>query len=205
MTDEDFGIFDTGGTYSNTLSNLGAGNINYGVIDGGYDFLRGPGYKVGAFAGYFSFHQFMAALGCQSIAATLCAGAGAVPSSTLLITETNSWKALRIGLSGEAMLTDRVKLSTDIAYLPYVTDESLDNHVFKTRLFPGKADAGGGVQLEGIASYYLTAQFSVGVGGRYWAIWTENGSINNPDRTPNNWRAGAEQAGGFVQAAYKLW
>jgi hypothetical protein len=147
----------------------------------------------------------MTALGCQSIAGTLCTGSTAVPSSTSIITETDSWKALRVGLSGEAMLTDRVKLSTDIAYLPYITDDSLDNHVFRVRLFPGKADAGGGVQLEGIASYYLTPQFSVGVGGRYWAMWTENGSINNPDRTPNNLRAATEQAGGFVQAAYKLW
>jgi opacity protein-like surface antigen/outer membrane protease len=205
MTDEDFGIFKFGGMYSNTLSNLGTGSISYGVIDGGYDFLHGPGYKVGAFAGYFSFHQFMAALGCQSIAATQCAGVAAVPASTLLITEADSWKALRVGASGEAMMTDRIKLSADIAYLPVIVVDAVDEHIYNKQLFPAKANAGGGVQLEAIASYYLTPQFSIGVGGRYWAIWSENGSNNNPARTPTNWNGAAEQAGGFVQAAYKFW
>jgi opacity protein-like surface antigen len=59
MNDEDFIlpfapiVFE--GTYSNTLSPAVTGKIKYGAIDAGFDFLRGPGYKVGVFAGYFIF------------------------------------------------------------------------------------------------------------------------------------------------------
>src|SRR6266567_3357846 len=55
MNDEDFGVplpvlVPPGpgiiyAPYSNTVSGIVTGNISYGVIDGGYDLLRGPGYK----------------------------------------------------------------------------------------------------------------------------------------------------------------
>ena len=54
MNDEDFGIplLGTYAAYSNTLSTV-TGNINYGAVDAGVNILDAPGYKVGAFAGYF--------------------------------------------------------------------------------------------------------------------------------------------------------
>src|SRR5262249_40447189 len=67
QNDEDWGI---GGAiaYSNTLSNEGNGQLSYGTLDAGFSFLRGPGYKVGAFVGYNVFNQRTDTSGCVQIA-----------------------------------------------------------------------------------------------------------------------------------------
>jgi hypothetical protein len=121
MNDEDFGIILAAYVpYSNTISGNVIGNISYGVVDGGYDFLHGSTYKAGAFVGYTEFHQVMNAYGCVQIANpnSDCVGPAALPLSVLGITEDDTWKALRVGMSGEAMVTDRVKVTADVAYLP---------------------------------------------------------------------------------------
>jgi hypothetical protein len=59
-------------------------------------------------------------------------------------------------------------------------------------------------------SYYVTPQVTVGMGGRYWALWTNNGhasrTVDNgfpiPETPPQAFKAFAEQAGLFMQAAY---
>jgi opacity protein-like surface antigen len=130
MNDEDFGQapnlpFPPFIPYSNTIAGNVTGNMSHGVVDGGYDFLHGSTYKVGAFVGYTAFHQVMNAYGCVQIATpnfdcTGAPGAPIEPLSTLAITEDDTWQALRVGMSGEAMVTDRVNVSADVAYLPYV-------------------------------------------------------------------------------------
>jgi outer membrane protease len=228
MNDEDFGLppgrVYAGSPYipySNTLSSLVNGNIGYGVIDAGYDFLQGSNYKVGAFAGYFYMKQHMSAFGCMQIANqnSACGGNPAFPAfpnnGIPIITEDDTWNALRIGLAGEAKITDRFKLSGDAAYLPYVSFNGVDNHdLIPTAIvgetFPEWSHSGQGVQLEGLLSYYVTPTFSVGVGGRFWAMWTTNGEYTKsfpalPAGTPNQFfRGTAEQAGAFVQASYKF-
>ena len=58
MNDEDFGIplLGTYAAYSNTLSTV-TGTPIYAAVDAGVNFLDAPGYKVGAFAGYFYLNQ----------------------------------------------------------------------------------------------------------------------------------------------------
>ena len=120
MNDEDFGIPfgpspigaippDSFIPYSNTLSGNVKGNIGYGVVDAGYDFWKGSSFKAGPFVGYTQFHQDQNAYGCVQIANmnSDCAGASSVSSSTLGITENDTWQALRVELNGEAMVTDR--------------------------------------------------------------------------------------------------
>ena len=50
MNDEDWIIFAGFVPYSNTLSDPVKGNVGYETLDLGYDFFRGSGYKLGAFA-----------------------------------------------------------------------------------------------------------------------------------------------------------
>jgi hypothetical protein len=67
-------------------------------------------------------------------------------------------------------------VSGEAAYLPYVTFSRVDHHFFRNtgvlaEIFPESANSGRGVQLEGVASYYFTPQFSVGVGGpQSWQV-----------------------------------
>jgi opacity protein-like surface antigen/outer membrane protease len=221
MNDEDFFVTLGAGNelfpYSNTLSSTVTGTTSYGVIDAGFDFLRSPGYKLGVFAGYFYFHQNMSAFGCTPIAAINCTPP--VPTSgSPGITEDDKWSALRIGIAGETMLTENIKLSGEVAYLPWVKFTGVDDHFFGNlgmlaEEFPASGN-GQGVQLEALLSYYFTPQLSIGVGGRYWAMWTTSGTISctfdvtgncGPTPTPPQFfKAVVEQAGVIVQASYRF-
>jgi hypothetical protein len=215
MNDEDSILVLPGavGAYVNTLSPAVTGHISYGAIDAGYDFLRGAGYKVGAFAGYFAFNQAMNAFGCVAISSVNCSPNPVPTSGSPVITESDRWTAARIGLAAETMLTPRVKLSAEAAWLPSVWFNGVDNHfVGNTGVLAEIIPASGrgrGVQLEAVASYYLTRQWSVGLGARYWAMWTSpTGQLNftfpGPPTAFQNFRAQAEQVGAFVQTSYKF-
>jgi hypothetical protein len=103
------------------------------------------------------------------------------------------------------MLTDGLRLSGDVAYLPSVKFEGTDNHVLRNIISP-EWGRGRGVQLEAILSYSVTPSFSVGAGGRYWAMWTREaytafGGAPCPCQTlPSR----TERYGMFLQAAYRF-
>ena len=64
--------------------------------------------------------------------------------------------------------------------------------------------SGNGVQVEGILSYDVTQEFSVGVGGRYWAM-TAPGWVNYFSTGRQITQSfEVEQAAVFVQGSYKF-
>jgi opacity protein-like surface antigen len=214
MNDEDFGIPLVGyAAYSNTLSPGVDGSVRYGVVDAGFDFLRGARYKLGGFAGLFYFSPEMNASGCTPLANVNC-----IPPVPAIgdpaITELDRWRALRIGLAGEAMVADRFKLAGEVAYLPYATFDGVDQHFFGNSgvLASNNPETGNarGVQLEVLLSYYFSPNLSLGVGGRYWGMWTTSGQVTRtvdngvpiPTSSPQFFKANAEQVGAFIQAAY---
>jgi opacity protein-like surface antigen len=204
MNDEDWAVLGGTVAYSNTLSAPVGGDINYATLDLGYDFFRGPGYKLGAFVGYNYYKDDMSGYGCAQIANPLSDCISAIPGSVLVITEDDTWKSFRIGVNGEIMITDRLKLGADVAYLPYVEFNGTDDHVLRT-LTIQESGTGTGLQFESILSYLITEQFSVGVGGRYWAMWTTRNAIADFAGAPcpcQTQPAKTEQYGVFVQLDY---
>jgi opacity protein-like surface antigen len=206
LYDEDWVIF--GGTvpYSNTLSEPVKGTIDYATLDLGYDFFRGAGYKLGAFVGYNFYKENKSAYGCSQIANPLSDCVPAIPSSVLVISEDGVWKSARVGVSDEVMIADRFKLGADVAYLPYVTFNGTDDHVLRNLISP-ESGTGRGVQLEGILSYLVTDRFSLGFGGRYWAMWTTKDAITEFGGAPcpcQTLPAKTDRYGVFVQAAYRF-
>ena len=204
LNDEDF---PAGTAYSNTLSSA-SGQIGYATIDLGYNFLRAPGAKVGAFVGYNYYAQAINAYGCTQVAGSdICAPA---PASTLLgLTENDSFNSLRVGLSSEVMLTDRLKLTADAAYVPWVNFTGLDDHLLRQLLLPEASNNGNGVMLEAILGYDITNNWNVGIGGRYWA-WNMNTGTEtfNFLGTPPPFfvepaRFTSERYGMFAQSSYK--
>jgi hypothetical protein len=79
-------------------------------VDLGYDFFRGAGYKLGAFVGYNYFKENKSAYGCTQIANQLSDCVPSIDSSILVITENDKWNSLRVGVGGDIMVTNRVKL-----------------------------------------------------------------------------------------------
>ena len=115
LNDEDFPA-TPGSAYSNTVSS-NTGSIGYATIDLGYSLLRSPGAKFGPFVGYNYFTQHANGFGCTQIAAgTSCT---ATVPNYLIISEDVSFNSLRVGLSAEFMLTDKLKFVADAAYLPW--------------------------------------------------------------------------------------
>ena len=157
--------------YSNTLSSTNNGNLGYATIDLGYDVLRGAGTRIGPFVGYNYFTEKWETFGCAQIANTLSDCSPALPTGTEVGTQNSTWQSFRVGLNAETTFADRVKLSADLAYLPYVSMTGQDNHLLRN-LINSQQGTGQGVQLEAILSYFVFSNFSVGVGGRYWAMWT---------------------------------
>jgi hypothetical protein len=148
----------------------------------------------------------MNAGGCLQIANNLsdCVGNHADPPSVVGIIEKDTWDSLRVGVSAETHLFDRWKLSGDVAYIPYTKFTGTDTHVFTF----GVADERGhgqGVQAEAFLNYMVTDAFSLGVGGRYWALWTTSGTdAVGGDVALRNDTFRAERVGVTFQGSYKF-
>jgi hypothetical protein len=127
----------------------------------------------------------------------------------LILSENDLWQSLRVGGNAEIMLTNQWKLAADVAFVPYTKFSGKDFHPFR----PFVADQTGtgiGTQAELFLSYFITPQFSVGAGGRYWAMWTTSGTACREPPfgdcpTPlQNMQFKTERYGVLLQAAYKF-
>jgi len=206
LNDEDWLAFGGLVAYSNTTASV-SGDVDYATVDVGYDFFRGVGYKLGAFVGYNYYAENKSAYNCTQIANPFSDCFPASPDgSSLSITEDDTWNSLRVGLNGNIMVTDRLKLEGDVAYLPYVAFKGTDDHLQRDPPFVSpESGTGRGLQLESILSYLITDQLSVGVGGRYWAMWTANNAITEFAGTPCpclTEPAKTDRFGAFVQLNY---
>ena len=106
-------------------------------------------------------------------------------------------------------------LSGEVAWLPYVKFNGADHHNFGNsgvvaEIFP-ESGHGHGVQVETYLAYEVSKQWELGIGGRYWSMWTTkgktdcNGGALCPAATPfQSMRFSTEQAAVFVQATYKF-
>jgi Outer membrane protein beta-barrel domain len=206
MHDEDWLMFD-GIPYSNTLSTV-KGDLAYATFDVGYSVFRGPSANVGGFIGYNYYRENKQAFGCVQIANLNSDCVPSVPNSVLGITEDDTWNSMRIGINSVVKLTDRLTLTSDAAYLPFATFTGTDNHLQRTDVsntVSPETATGRGVQLEAILSYAVAKYFSVGAGGRYWAMWAPGNSDTFSQGCPcQTLPVRTERYGAFLQASYKL-
>ncbi|MGP0093353.1 MAG: hypothetical protein ACLPKB_25945 [Xanthobacteraceae bacterium] len=182
LTDEDFPPITV--PYSATTSDQKDGLLSYASVDLGYNFFHIKAATLGAFVGYHYYHETVNAYGCIQLAANpnICAPPFAIPNSTLAITQDNTWNSLRIGVTGEVMLTRTVKLTGDAAWLPYTSLTSADTHWLRLGSSIGdfagptpETGEGNGVQLEAILTYLVSNNLSIGMGARYWYMQVPNG------------------------------
>ncbi len=215
LTDEDFPPGIT--PYSATLSTLDDSFPFYTTVDAGYNVLRGPDFRVGAFVGYNYLREVVSADGCGQIATNpfIC-GIFSVPGTIKVITQDNNWNSLRVGLDGEVDITKQLKLSLDGAWLPKVWLNGTDAHWLRISGNPGdfsgpvpEDGTGWGYQLEGVLSYRVTDAITIGVGGRYWHMQTSGnshfeGHVNGVQAFPQpvDWKN--DNYGVFLQTGLKF-
>jgi hypothetical protein len=201
LNDEDWGLpFATFIPYSNTLSKVDD-HIRYGVVDVGYDVWRDERFRAAPFVGYSILHQYMQGFGCTQIANPNSDCGTPIPTTVFAISEDDIWQAMRLGAVVDFLIAPGLTLSADAAYLPYVHLRGTDDHVLRTILSPEWAN-GTGAQLELILSYAVTDQLNVGVGGRYWTMWTSDGWVNFGGQQLVPMRYAVEQAAVLVQGSY---
>jgi opacity protein-like surface antigen len=205
MHDEDWLLFDAI-PYSNTVSTV-KGDLAYATFDVGYSVFRGPSANVGGFIGYNYFRENKQAFGCVQIANSNSDCVPALVNSVLGITEDDKWNSMRIGINSVVKVADRLTLTSDVAYLPFVSFTGTDNHLLRNvaNTVSPETAAGRGVQLEAILSYAIARSFSVGAGGRYWAMWAPGNSDTFSQGCPcQTLPVRTERFGAFLQASYKL-
>jgi hypothetical protein len=202
LTDEDYPP-DTV-PYSKTHSSLRNGKIDYGSLDIGLTIWRAAGVRLGAFAGVHHFKEKYNGYGCLQVAAgNFCDVT--IPFSVLTLSETSRWTSLRLGLVGDVMLTDRLKLTADAAVLPYSRLSAFDNHWMRPDINPMPENGQGyGFQVEASLSYKVTDAFSLGAGGRYWYHATTGAKTRFPGETnASHLDFRSERWGAFLQASYR--
>ena len=222
LIDEDFEPVTN--PFSQTKSDQDDGSLTYASLDLGYTFYDSTarsyglkddpagatGVKLGAFVGFHYLNEQLNAFGCTQLATSPICAPGDVGAGTNVISEDADWLSLRLGLTADVYLTERLKLSAEAAYVRTSLDAA-DTHHIRTDLsapLPQEGD-GNGVQLEAVLSYQLTDGFNIGVGARYWHMEVEDGSL---DFGPATGGVGGRQVidfeteryGVFVQGSYKF-
>jgi opacity protein-like surface antigen len=204
LHDEDF---PADVVYSNTLSGA-TGSLAYVNADAGYTFLRAPGAKVGAFVGYNFFTEQMNDHDCGQVAGDDTCQPSYDPN-TLSSSNQIHFNSLRVGLSAEFMLSDRMKFVADAAYVPIVSAVGVDDHIPSAHYYPESASSGYGTMMEAFLSYNVTDHWNVGVGGRYWAWNMRQGTdefiygtfgAGTPFSEPDHFNT--DRYGVFVQSGY---
>ncbi len=173
LQDEDFP--PTVSPYSSTDSSLHRGDLSYVTVDGGGYFVQTAHARLGAFAGYSYLHQAVNAFGCTQTATNPDVCVPSISDSTAVISQSNYWNGLRLGMNGEMTFGKGWRLKGEAAALPYVRFDGTDSHWLRicdtTGCFTGgipEDGTGWGYQLEAMLDYTLANRVTVGVGGRYW-------------------------------------
>lgn len=192
--------------YSSTNSQMRNGGLGYASIDVGHTFWRNADSRLGAFIGYHYLYEKYNGYGCTQTAGNPAVCVPTIPTSVLVLSETARWHSLRVGLVGDAKLTDRLKLTAEAAFVPYTRLDAFDNHWLRPDINPlAESGQGWGVQLEGVLSYQMTKAWSVGLGGRYWYLKTTSAHTQFPGiGLPSPMEFKSERWGAFVQTSYSF-
>lgn len=232
LVDEDFLPFIN--PFSQTISDQNDGSIRYGSVDIGHIFYDNTntsfsykdepasflGMKLGAFIGYHYLNEEYNAFGCTQLAANpFVCSPGQVAPDTLAITQDSDWSSLRIGLTGDFYLSNRLTLTGDVAYVRTALDATDTHHLrigtptFLNTAFNGPTPqdgSGQGVQVEAILSYQITDTFNLGIGARYWHMEIEDGLTHFEvsrapiPALPQVTDFETERYGVFLQGSYKF-
>jgi hypothetical protein len=198
LQDEDFPPVTA--PYSSTNSDQREGDVAYATVDLGGYILDRPHARLGGFVGYNFLHQVVNAYGCTQTATNPGICVPTITTSVEVISQDNNWHSLRVGLNGDVNLGDRVMLSGEGAWLPYVHLDGADTHFLRicgtAGCFTGPIPEDGngwGYQFQGLLEYQATNRLSFGVGGRYWHMETsgtshfENHVVGGGSPQPVDW------------------
>jgi hypothetical protein len=124
-------------------SELDQTTLAYVVIDGGWQFAQfaGNSVRLKSFVGYHYLHDSIQAI-----------------DNSAVLEQTRQWHALRVGISAEGDIGERVGWSVDVAGVPW-------SH---NRVGTWESNWTHGVEADAMLNVDLAKNWQLGVGGRYW-------------------------------------
>ena len=184
LTDKDF--LTTGTEFSKTISNGDDGDSWYLNIHLGRKLIRSQNGKglIRGFIGYQHWEEEIYDKGSSS--EYILFGVDITPFDTTDpnqkgITWNYSFDSIKLGLDGEYAITNTIKVSSLVVYIPYAELDAKDFH--HLREGPSSADAGSpfvtwtgsgaGFNLEGSISYQFYPNWIFSTGYRYWYLSSE--------------------------------
>jgi hypothetical protein len=125
--------------------------LGYVVVDGGWQFasLANNQVRLKGFVGYHYLNDGVKA---------------DVGSRT--VDQSRQWHSLRLGLSTEGKLGERVGWSVDLAGVPWSYNQTETWSIVKVD--PWRANWTYGIEADAMLNVALTKNWHLGVGGRYW-------------------------------------
>jgi hypothetical protein len=179
--------------FSNTDSILKNSDLRYATIDIGWgaEYLTFGQLQFLPFVGYGYWHDGVGVWGLTQMPDDFGGAFYGTPPGTVLLTPNQkvaafvaSWNMVRLGAQASLKLTPQFSLTVDAAFVPYAQGEGNDSHLLRQDELGTKPNVlvrghGWGAQIDAMAHYQVTSNFTVGVGGRYWYIDGSSGTNTN--------------------------
>jgi hypothetical protein len=190
ITDRDFVYGQY--SFSDTSSDIRGDNLLYGMVDAGWSFdVPKVGLRIGGFVGYHYWNETMTAFGLtcnrDDFGGAFCGPAGSVqvPYSTAVLGYEPTWHALRLGIDGRWEFLPGWSVAGEVAYVPIAHLENKDSHLLRqssSDLGPApnvisRSSSAWGVEAEVFLNYAVTPNVELGVGGRYWGLNANGGTV----------------------------
>lgn len=185
LDDEDYTT--TGLKFSDTTSELDPRAVQHVTVDAGWQFSKDPKgrTRAGVFVGYQYIHDDYLAKGARCNAddfgGAFCGAPGTqvIPAGNRAIRNEVAWHLLRLGVEGSYEIFDRLTLSGEAAIIPFLFYQNEDSHYLRFGLgplpnFEDKGDEGYGLEVEAFLNYAVSDNLSIGIGGRYWELHTQD-------------------------------
>lgn len=198
LTDDDFLAADGGNPSLRTFSDIKGDNIWYVNGDLGFTVLNYPGHRgtLDLVVGYQYRREKHEAVGVGLVGCTSawdtfdgCPQPNALESlrNALVITNTQTWSSLKLGVETEYRITRRLSVGGKAAFLPLTSLSNKDIHHLRTDLQQNPSfemtGTGIGANLEGDVSYMVMKGLFLKVGYRYWWNRVSDGTWKNFPRS----------------------
>ncbi|WP_241671265.1 omptin family outer membrane protease [Dankookia rubra] len=218
MTDRDFLAGQR--SFSVTRSAVNGADLSYAMLDLGINLRPVPQHMpdltISPFIGYhyWSDNPISKGLNCETrdVAPRECFQTVLLDQSVKAVGYGIRWDVLRVGLGAAipVALVKGLSVSAEVAWVPYAHFNVDDSHYLRVDLGPTPNSyhrgSARGVEAEVMVSYALTDRFKLGVGGRYWGLFSYDGesTFRQSQRSYSGTRFEQQRYGLLVEAKYRF-
>jgi hypothetical protein len=164
--------------FSDSTSPIRGNRLTYATLDIGRDLWALGWTTVGLFAGYHGWSERLDAYG----AVFTVGGRPSIGESVASISNEATWDSLRLGVTAHSVINPKMRISLDLAWLPYARLYNEDSHWLRGDLGPAPnvfiEGRGRGFQMDFELRYLFADSWEAGAGFRHWWIQSRKGDVS---------------------------